>query len=78
MTDRLTVRAVAIGLVLVVMGTVAALVIILTAVDLTAEQRGQVLGVLGSIGTGALGAAAALLAHTASSDPAPPDVPPAP
>lgn len=74
MTDRFTVRAVVLGLITIVLGVLAVLAFALSAVDLSGEQRGTILGVLSSVGTGALGAVAGILARTAS--PEPPGAPP--
>lgn len=66
MTDRFTVRAVVLGLIVITLAVVAVLAYSLTVVDLAGEQRGTVIGALVAIGTGAFGALAGILAHTAS------------
>lgn len=72
-TDRFSVRAVVLGLVIVTLGIVAALLVILITVNLSAEQQTAALTTLSTIGTAALGGLVGLLAHTAS--PEPPGVP---
>lgn len=72
-TDRFSVRAVVVGLVIVTLGIVVALLVILITVTLTPEQQTSVLTTLGTIGTVALGGLVGVLAHTATSpDPLPP------
>lgn len=69
MTDRFSIRAVVLGLILIVLGTVGALLYALTTVTLTSEQQGQITTALVALGSGGLGALTALLAHTASQAP---------
>lgn len=70
-TDRFTVRAVVVGLLVLALGIVAALLVVLIVVPLTAEQKTMVLQGLIGAGASAGGAVAALLAHTTSTPPAP-------
>jgi hypothetical protein len=86
MTDRFTIHAVVLGLIVITLAVVGALVYAISVVDLSPEQRGSVIGALVSLGSLAAGAVAGLLAHTASNDPggstttttsSPPALPPA-
>lgn len=68
-TDRFTIHAVVLGLIFITLAVVGALVYAISVVDLSAEQRGSVIGALVSLGSLAAGAVAGLLAHTATNDP---------
>jgi len=70
MTDRFTVRAVVLGLIVIVLLSIGALIYALGVVGLTPEQRGTVLGALVSVNAGALGGLTAILVSSRSQAPA--------
>jgi hypothetical protein len=69
MTDRFSVHAVVIGLILIVLLSIGALIYALGVVSLTAEQRGTVLGALVAVNSAALGGLTAILVSSRSQAP---------
>jgi hypothetical protein len=72
--DKLVIRIVATGLLVIVIAIIVAILVTLVSVSVTADQRTMLITLLGSLGTTALGGAAALLAstHAAPDAPLPP------